>query len=90
MAGAAVLSTGFFPNDSDSCRREVLAFLRILAWPISAVEVNLWTSDGLPHGFRKWEVAKIDLYDLAREIAQFITESDVRTTATVLARRLAI
>jgi hypothetical protein len=49
--------------------------------------VKLWTAEGLPHGFRKWTTEGSDLDVLAQEIAQFITENDVKICATVLARR---
>jgi hypothetical protein len=63
----------------------VLAFLRVLSWHIAAVEMKLWTSDGLPLGFRKWEPDTTDLWNLAEEIAHFI--DGVAGGATVLLRR---
>jgi hypothetical protein len=85
MAAVAVLSTG--PSDGlHSCRNDVLAFLEVLSWHIAAVEVKLWTSDGLPLGSRKWEPHTMDLWNLAEEIAHFITDG-VAVGATVLLRR---
>ena len=89
MARAAVMSTGLL-YDLDSCCEEVLAFLRMLSWHIAAVEVKLWTSEGLPHGLRKWNPDMTDLERLAQEIAQFITENDMEIRATVLARPRAV
>jgi hypothetical protein len=73
MAAVAVLSTGPL-NGLDSCRNDVLAFLEVLSWHIAAVEVRAWTSEGLPLGIRKWEPDTTDLYELAEEIAHFITD----------------
>lgn len=86
MAAVAVLSTGPL-NGVHSCRNDVLAFLQVLSWRIAAVEVNVWTSEGSPAGFRKWETGATDLWNLAEEIAQFITGSAVEGGATVLIRR---
>ena len=65
MAAAAVLSTGAL-NGLHSCRNDVLAFLQVLSWHIAAVEVKLWTSDGLRLGFRKWEPDTTDLIGSAQ------------------------
>ena len=64
-------------TDLDACRNDVRAFLGVLSWPIAAVEVRLWTSDGLPLGFRKWGPDTTDLWKLAEEIAHFITDGVV-------------
>ena len=85
MAAVAVLSTGPV-NDLEACRDDLLAFLGVLSWPIAAVEVKLWTSEGLPLGFRKWEPDTTDPWKLAEEIAHFITDG-VAGGATVLLRR---
>jgi hypothetical protein len=85
MAAVAVLSTGPL-SGLDSCRNDVLAFLEVLSWHIAAVEVRLWASDGLPLGFRKWKPNTTDLWNLAEEIAHFITDG-VAGGATVLLRR---
>jgi hypothetical protein len=87
MAAVAVLSTGPV-NDLDACRSDVLAFLKALSWNIAAVEVKLWTSDGLPLGFRKWEPDTMDPWKLAEEIAHLITDC-VAGGATVLLRQRA-
>jgi hypothetical protein len=84
MAAVAVLSTGPV-TDLDACRDDVRDFLGVLSWSIAAVEVRLWTSDGLPLGFRKWEPDTTDLWKLAEEIAHFITDGVVGG-ATVLLR----
>jgi len=88
MAAVAVLSTGLW-NGSDSCRNDVLAFLEALSWHIAAIEVRVWTSDGLPLGFRKWEPDTMDIWNLAEEIAHFITDSAAGGVTVLLRRRTA-
>jgi hypothetical protein len=85
VAAVAALSTGPL-NGLDACRNDVLAFLQALSWHIAGVEVKVWTSDGLPLGFRKWEPDTTDLCKLAEEIAHFITDGPAGG-ATVLLRR---
>ena len=85
MAAVAVLSTGPL-NGIGACRNDVLAFLQALSWQIAAIEVKLWTTDGLPLGIRKWQPDTTDLCKLAEEIAHFITDS-AASGATVLLRR---
>jgi hypothetical protein len=85
MAAVAALSTGPL-NGLDARRNDVLAFLQALSWHIAAVEVKVWTSDGLSLGFRKWEPDTTDLCKLAEEIAHFITDGGAGG-ATVLLRR---
>jgi hypothetical protein len=85
MAAVAVLSTGP-SNGLNSCRNDVLAFLEALSWHIAAIEVKLWTSYGLPSGFRRWEPDTTDPWNLAEEIAHFITDG-VAGGATVLIQR---
>ena len=84
MGAAAVLSTGL-TSDLDSCRADVLNFLRVLSWHISSVEVERWRIEELFHAVRKWETVG-DLEGLAQEVAQFIIGEDVVKTATVLVR----
>src|ERR1700752_611047 len=99
MAAAAVMSTGV-GGDLESCRTEVLSFLRMLSWRIASVEVKRWTAEGRLHavrrwekvtndleGLRKWEKVTSDLESLTEEIAEFIAGSEIRTGATVLVRR---
>ncbi len=85
MAKVAVWSTGPL-NNPHLCRTDVLTFLQDLSWHIAAVDVKLWTPDGLPLASRKWEPGTMDLCNLAEEIAHFITHS-VAGAATVLLRR---
>jgi hypothetical protein len=86
LAAAAALSTGV-TKDLDSCRKDVLAFLRMLRWRVMSVEVKLWTAFGSPHGTRKWEADGADYETLAESVAQFITGSELETGAIVIARR---
>jgi hypothetical protein len=71
MAAAATLSTG--PSrDFESCRTDILAFLRALPWQIATVEVHLWEV-GLPHGSRRWLPDEAtDFGKFADELAQFV------------------
>jgi hypothetical protein len=85
MAAVAVLSTGPLTG-LDSCRNDVLTFLEALSWQIAIAEVKMWAPDGLPLGFRKWEAETMDIWNLAEEIAHFITDS-AAGGATVLLRR---
>ena len=82
MGAAAVLSTGL-ASDLDSCRTDVLNFLRVLSWHIASVEVERRRIEGWLHAVRKWETIG-DLDGLAQEIAQFIIGDDIVETATVL------
>jgi hypothetical protein len=59
----------------------------MLPWYVTSVEVNLWTALGLPHGSRRWEMDGADFESIAHEVAQFITDGEVATGGTVLARR---
>ena len=86
MAAAAVMSTGL-TRDLESCRRDVLNFLRLLRWRIASVEVRRLTADGILHAVRKWETVADDLETLAQEIAQFSTGGEVETGAIVLVRK---
>jgi hypothetical protein len=86
MGAAAVLSTGS-AADLDSCRQDVLNFLRTLSWRVASVEVERWRSEGLLHAVRRWETVTTDLEGLAQEIAQFVIENRrVKTGAIVLVR----
>jgi hypothetical protein len=85
LAAAAALSTGV-TKDLDSCRKDVLAFLRMLRWRVMSVEVKLWTAFGAPHGTRKWEADGADYETLAESVARFITGSELETGAIVIAR----
>jgi hypothetical protein len=86
VAAAAVLSTGV-TKDLDSCRRDVLAFLRMLRWRVISVEVRLWTDLGLRAGTREWGADGVDYETLAEGVARFITGGEAETGAIVLARR---
>ena len=87
MAAAATMSTGL-TSDLESCRDDVLNFLRRLRWRIAAVEVKRWTAGGFLHEVRKWEsVIEKDLMELAHEIAQFVTEGGAMMGGTVLIHR---
>jgi hypothetical protein len=85
MAAAAILSTGL-AGDLDSCRKDVLNFLRMVSWHIASVEVKRWRIEGLRHAVHKWETVPSDLESLAKEIAQFIVGSETVKTATILVR----
>jgi hypothetical protein len=86
VAAAAVLSTGV-TKDLDSCRRDVLAFLRMLRWRVISVEVRLWSDLGLRAGTREWGADGVDYETLAEGVARFITGGEAETGAIVLARR---
>jgi hypothetical protein len=86
MAAAATMSTGL-TSDLESCRDDVLNFLRRLRWRIAAVEVKRWTAGGFLHEVRKWESIEKDLVELAHEIAQFVTEGGAMMGGTVLIHR---
>lgn len=83
---AAVLSTGV-AKELDSCRKDILAFLRMLRWRVAALQVKVWTVLGLLYGERSWTCDGSDYETLAESVARFITESDVETCAIVLAHR---
>jgi hypothetical protein len=83
MAAAAVLSIGA-AMDLDSCRVDVLNFLRMLSWYNVCVEVERWSKEGLLHTVRRWESVAPDLEGLAQEIARFIVGNEAAKIVTVL------
>jgi hypothetical protein len=85
MAAAAVLSIRS-AIDLDSCRVDVLNFLRMLSWHNVCVEVERWRKEGLLHTVRRWESVAPDLEGLAQEVAGFIVGNEAAETVTVLVR----
>ncbi len=83
MAAAAVLSIGA-AMDLDSCRVDVLNFLRMLSWYNVCVEVERWSKEELLHTVRRWESVAPDLEGLAQEIARFIVGNEAAKIVTVL------